>query len=325
LKRPLDRAAGLANFNGVRSPPSPADQPHPPRFTPAPSRSATRSPLLVRRALLVVLLLNATVALVKVGVGLHTGALAVLGAALESALDMLNNAIGMILVSIAGREPDEDHPYGHDKFETLGALGIVGFLSISCFELLRTGVFSLISHEHPTGVRPFDVVILVLTLAVNVMVLIYERRRGRALASAFLLADSRHTGSDVLVTLLALASLSFAPIAPPWLDPILAIGVALILAWSGYGILQQSIPILVDERAVASDQLVRIACGIPGIREVRSVRSRWSASGQLFVELAIVVSGSASVDTAHHLADEVESAIEHDFGNSQVTVHIEPA
>lgn len=313
--------------------PSPSPSTPPPRdpsaeghFTPTPPlRVTTRAPLLVRRALLVVLLLNAAATVVKVIVGLHTNALTVLGAALESALDMLNNGIGMVLVSIAGREPDEDHPYGHDKFETLGALGIVGFLSVSCFELLRTGVASLVAHQHPARVDATDVGILLLTLAVNLIVLVYERNRGRALASAFLLADSKHTGSDLLVTLLALASLLFANVAPAWLDPILAIAVALILALSGYRILQQSIPILVDERAVASEQLERIACSIPGIQEVRGVRSRWSASGQLFVELAIVVSGTASVDTAHQLADRVESAIEHDFGNSQVTVHIEPA
>src|SRR6185437_14124772 len=97
----------------------------------------------VRRTLVVVLVLNAIVALVKVIIGVRTGALTVLGAALESGLDTLNNAIGVMLVDVAGRAPDEDHPYGHDKFETLGAIGIVGFLSISCFELLREGVTSL--------------------------------------------------------------------------------------------------------------------------------------------------------------------------------------
>ena len=88
-----------------------------------------------------VLALNALVVLVKLVVGIRTGSLTVLGAALESALDTLNNVIGMLLVSIAARAPDEDHPYGHDKFETLGALGIVGFLSISCFELMLSPTF----------------------------------------------------------------------------------------------------------------------------------------------------------------------------------------
>ena len=92
------------------------------------------------------------VALVKVVVGARTGALTVLGAALESGLDMLNNVIGIMLVGVAGRAPDEDHPYGHDKFETLGAIGIVGFLSISCFELLREGITALVASTRPHAV-----------------------------------------------------------------------------------------------------------------------------------------------------------------------------
>ena len=94
--------------------------------------------------------------LVKLVVGMRTGSLTVLGAALESGLDTLNNAIGMFLVSIAARAPDEDHPYGHDKFETLGALGIVGFLSISCFELMREGVTALIGGGSTTQTAPAD-------------------------------------------------------------------------------------------------------------------------------------------------------------------------
>jgi cation diffusion facilitator family transporter len=273
----------------------------------------------------VVLLLNATVALVKVGVGLHTGALTVLGAALESALDMLNNAIGMILVSIAGREPDEDHPYGHDKFETLGALGIVGFLSISCFELLREGVTALIARQPRRDVSPIDVVVIVLTLVVNVFVVAYERRRARALNSAFLMADAAHTGSDILVTLMAIMSLVLARVGWPWLDAALAITVALIIARSGFQILRQSIPILVDERAIDAHDLRSLVLGVPDIVDVRNVRSRSTASGQLFAEVTISVAASTPVDEAHRLADAVESAIEREFGTSQVTVHIEPA
>ena len=103
-----------------------------------------RSPA-VRKTLAVVLVLNAIVLVIKIVVGVRTGALTVLGAALESGLDVLNNVIGIALVAVASRAPDEDHPYGHDKFETLGALGIVGFLSISCFELLREGADALLA------------------------------------------------------------------------------------------------------------------------------------------------------------------------------------
>src|SRR4051812_46528813 len=103
----------------------------------------------VRRALTVVLLLNALTALLKASVGARTGALTVLGAALESVLDMLSNGVAILAVSVASRAPDEDHPYGHEKFETLGTLGIVCFLSITCFELLRQSVIELVAGREP--------------------------------------------------------------------------------------------------------------------------------------------------------------------------------
>ena len=116
------------------------------------------------------MLLNAMVALVKVAGGLRTGTLTGLGAALESGLDLLNNLIGIALVGVAGRAPDEDHPYGHDKFETLGALGIVGFLSISCFELLREGVTAVLVRRVPGAVSHVDILVIVGTLVVNVII-----------------------------------------------------------------------------------------------------------------------------------------------------------
>ena len=283
-----------------------------------------RSPA-VRRTLLVVLVLNAVVAFVKVVVGVRTGALTVLGAALESSLDMFNNVIGVMLVRVAGRGPDEDHPYGHDKFETLGTLGIVGFLSISCFELLREGVSALMGRRAPVSVGPVDLAVIVFTLVVNVVVVVYERRRGRELGSAFLMADAAHTGSDILVTLLALGSLVLSRSGYAHLDAVLAIVVALIIAWSGYRILRESIPILVDERAIAAQDLRRVVLEVPDIRDVRKVRSRSTASGQLFAEVTIAVSGSTPVDEAHRLADAVEEAIAREFGTSEVTVHVEPA
>ena len=273
---------------------------------------------------MVVLILNAIVALVKLGVGLRTGSLTVLGAALESGLDMFNNVIGVMLVAVAGRGPDENHPYGHDKFETLGALGIVGFLSISCFELLRSGVSALMSGRAPERIAPADVWVIIATVGVNMFVVWYERRRARELGSAFLLADAAHTGSDILVTLMAVASLAFSAIGLVWLDGAFAVTVALIIAWSGYQIMRQTIPVLVDERAIDSTRLRDVVLGVRDVLEVRQTRSRSTASGQIFVEVTIAVSGTMSVDDAHRLADEVEAAIERAFGVSQVTVHVEP-
>jgi cation diffusion facilitator family transporter len=287
---------------------------------PDPARSAG-----VRRALAVVLLLNAISAALKVSVGARTGALTVLGAALESVLDMLSNGVAILAVSVASRAPDDDHPYGHDKFETLGTLGIVGFLSITCFELLRQSVSELKVAQVAPRATATDGVLLMLSLAVNLCVVVYERRRARSLSSPLLLADSAHTASDILVTALAIGSLVLSRLGYLYADAALGVLVALIIAWSGYQILRHSVPILVDARAVAADRLADIVRTIPGVKGVRAARSRRTASGHLFAEVTILVDGSTSVTDAHDFTDEVERAIARELGTAEAIVHVEPA
>jgi len=268
--------------------------------------------------------LNLVVVAIKVIVGVRTGALSVLGAALESSLDLLNNIVGMILVTVAARGPDETHPYGHAKFETVGALAIVTFLSISCFELLREAVTQFRQAHTPVSPSLIEVGLVGLTLVINALVVVYERRRGRELSSSFLVADAAHTHSDVYVTLLAIASLGLTRIGLGAFDPLLAVVVAVIIAWNGYQILRETVPILVDERGLDSADVRRLLEHIPRVADVRSVRSRAGASGVVFAEVTIGVAGSASVAEAHAIADEVERRISEALGASEVVVHIEP-
>jgi len=313
-----------ASDDGLRGPAQLARVAASPQSAVGRTRSADERFRAVRRTLLVVLALNLIVTIAKVVVGARTHTLTVLGAALESGLDVLNNLVGMMLIAVASRAPDENHPYGHDKFETVGALGIVVFLSISCFELIRQGIAALMTRRVPHPASPRDMGIVAATLAVNAFVVWYERKRGRELGSTFLLADAAHTGSDILVTLLALASLAISRIERPWIDAALAITVALIIAWSGFEVLRQSIPVLVDERAIDAARLRAVVLGVADIQDVRNIRSRSTPSGQLFAEVTIAVVGTTPVEAAHHLADAVEAAIEREFGTSQVTVHVEP-
>ena len=278
----------------------------------------------VRRTLAIILVANLVVVAVKITVALRTGALSVLGAAVESALDAMNNAIAMSLVSIAALGPDEDHPYGHDKFETLGALVIVGFLSISCFELVRNAVVQLVERRLPEMATPAELALLGSTAFVNLFVVWYERRRGRELGSALLLADAAHTGGDIFVTVLAFGSLLLARAGFGFVDPWLALVVAGVIAFSGYQILKVTVPILVDQRGADAEEIRRIVAAIPGIQGVPNVRSRTAASGMLFAEVTITCDGALTVARAHELADAAERAIRDTLGTSDVTVHVEP-
>ncbi len=301
-----------------------AAMPSPPQTAAADTAAHVRAAG-VRRALLIVMGLNTLSAALKIAVGARTGALTVLGAALESMLDMLSNGVAILAVAVAARAPDDDHPYGHEKFETLGTLGIVVFLSITCFELLRESVTALFGgRAAPTG-SGTDSALLVLSLVINVFVVQYERARGRALSSALLVADAEHTASDILVTVLAIGSLVLSRFGYVRADALLGFMVALIIAWSGYRILRGTIPILVDERAVEAERLSEIVRAIPGVIGVRSARSRRTASGHLFAEVTILVDGTTSVTNAHDFTDEVERAITRELGTAEAIVHVEPA
>src|SRR3989442_13048665 len=141
---------------------------------------------LVRRVFIGLLVANLAVVGVKLAVGLSSGSLAVLGGAVESCVDALNNVLALIVVRVAAKEPDEDHPYGHGKFETLGALGIVGFLSITCFELVRGAVNELLQGAHPVGVTDSQLSVLVLPLGGNAVMALFENGHGRELRSMLL-------------------------------------------------------------------------------------------------------------------------------------------
>src|SRR2546423_10384588 len=144
---------------------------------------------LVRRVFIGLVAANLAVVGVKLAVGVSSGSLAVLGGAVDSCVDGLSNVLALIGVRVAAKEPDEDHPYGHGKFETLGALAIVGFLSITCFELVRQAVYRFSGDHRAPLLSEAQFAILLATLAINVLVTRYEQRRGRQLGSQLLIAD----------------------------------------------------------------------------------------------------------------------------------------
>src|SRR5689334_10627012 len=111
---------------------------------PLPDRAAA-----VRRVFLGLLVANVAVVAAKVVIGVSAGSLSVLGDAIHSSVDALNNLLFIALMKVASAEPDEEHPYGHGKFESVGALAILVFLSVSCFELLKTSVAGLMQGAPP--------------------------------------------------------------------------------------------------------------------------------------------------------------------------------
>jgi len=273
--------------------------------------------------LLGLLAANLAVVAAKLIVALASGSLAVLGSAVDSGMDALSNVLALTVVRVAAKEPDEDHPYGHSKFETLGALAIVGFLSISCFELVRGAVNHLTGGARRVEITDLQLALLVLTLGGNVLIAWYEQRRGVELKSELLIADAAHTRVDVFVSVGVLVAVLLARYGWWWIDPVSAIVVAVVIMLVAYRILARTVPVLVDQRAVPTRDIQNTAQRVPGVKSAYGIRSR-GPSDLRYAEVTIAVDRHADVEAAHAIADQVEARLKRDLQLHEVTVHVEP-
>lgn len=279
----------------------------------------------IRRVLLLVLWMNLAVIGLKVGVWVLSQALSVVAEMFHSSLDAANNLFALALARVASQAPDDDHPYGHQKFETLGALALVGVLSITVFELVQHAILRSMAGIHPpTDISPWALGLMGFSLAAGVAITRYESKEGRRLGSDLLLADAAHTRSDVLTTLAVLIGLVAIRAGYPQADPIATILVAVLIAHTGWDIVRESVPVLVDSRAVEPSRIEELACGVTGVRSAYQIRSR-GRRGERFAELTIAVDPALDVATSHAMADEVERRVARAVGAREVVVHVEPS
>ena len=272
-----------------------------------------------------VLYLNLVVVAVKTVAYFSSSALSVLAEVTHSSLDAANNVFALWLAHVAAQGPDADHPYGHQKFETLGALVLVGFLSVTVFELVQGAGRRLLSDTPPeVESTPLALGIMVLSVAVGLLVAAYESRRGKALGSDLLLADAAHTRSDVLTTATVLAGLVVIRAGWTWIDPLVTLLVAAIIALTGWRIVVGSVPVLVDQRAVDPTLIQQLADDHEGVVSSYGIRSR-GRTGAIFAELTIAVDPALDVQVSHRIADRVEQRITEALAAHRVVVHVEPA
>ena len=277
----------------------------------------------VRKVLLITLVLNLVVIAAKLIAGFMANSLALIGDAVHSSADGLNNIVGLVVIRYSTQAPDEDHPYGHQKIETLAAFCIAGFLAVSSYEIGSAALARLFGHASPlVSITPLTFGAIAMTLLVNLWVTWYESREGRRMNSHFLIADAQHTRSDVYVTLAVLAGTIMVELGYVWMDAAFAVLVALLIARAGYHIFRETVPILVDASALPSGDVRKLVSEVDGVTEVRHIRTRgWQ--GHYFIDLTIV----APIDDArlaHDITEHVEAALRNRYGEAVITVHVEP-
>jgi cation diffusion facilitator family transporter len=277
----------------------------------------------VSRVLVQVLALNVTVAAAKIAFGSWAGTVSILSDGFHSLADSLSNVVGLVGIRVARKPPDEDHPYGHRKFETMAAALIAGSLALVMVEIVEVAIDRL-RHGGSPQVTPSAFAVMLGTVAINLAVSTFERRRARELRSEVLLADAMHTRSDVFASLTVIAALVGAWLGYPWLDPVAALVVVAFIAHAGWDIAVSASSVLSDHAVMDEDPLREVVLGVPGVIGCHRIRTRGSED-HVFLDLHVWLRHDLRLDEAHQKSHDVKDRLIERFPQiADAIIHIEP-
>ena len=277
----------------------------------------------VRRVLWATLGLNLLVSVSKIVVGKISRSTSMQADGYHSLIDGANNVVGLVVTTFAYAPPDEGHPYGHRKFETAATLAIGLALLGVAFGVVEEALRH-VSRPTVPDIGAANWAVMAATLGINLFVAWYEAREGRRLGSVYLQADAAHTRSDIYVTLGVVASFAGARAGVPWVDSVVALGIAAFIAVLGVRILVGSFHTLTDRAMIAPDKLSAVVCSVPGVRHCREVRTRGGPDA-VYVDLIAHVDSTLTLRQAHDVADRIEEALQRAYPEIvDVVVHLEP-
>lgn len=280
--------------------------------------------LQVRRVLAITLALNVMVAAGKIIVGAVTGALAISADGVHSLIDGASNVMALLANRAASKPPDDQHPYGHRRFETVAAFGIGALLLLAGWEII-TEALGRIGGDHAPDLTPLAFAVMLATLIINLGVTTYERRMGEKLKSELLLADAAHTRSDVYVTISVLVSMAVVSAGFAWADSLAALVVVGFIVRAAYGVLRSAGDVLVDRAPLDGRWIAAEAAQIPGVESVTRARSRGTHDAA-HVDVDIEVPAAMTADRAGVIADGIKARLRDLHpGIAEIEIHVAPS
>jgi cation diffusion facilitator family transporter len=274
--------------------------------------------------LLSVLSLNLLVAAAKIVFGYATGAISILSDGFHSLTDAASNVAGLIGVYAARQPPDQDHPYGHRKYETVAAAAVSVFLALLVIEVLRNAFNHLTGRSEPHPVSTVSFVVMIVTVAVNLAVVAYESRAAARLGSEVLLADAMQTRGDVWSSLTVIGALVGARLGMPILDPLAALVVAGFIGYAGFQVARATTGILSDRIVISDADLQRVVMSVPGVIGCEKIRTRGSAD-HVFLDLHVWMPPDMRLTEAHTLSHVVKDRLMARYPQiADAVIHIEP-
>lgn len=283
----------------------------------------------IAKVLWQILFLNLLVSAGKATWGLISGSTAMLADGIHSLTDGSSNVVALIAMKAASKPVDEDHPYGHHKYESFASAIIGVMLCLAAWRVASGSVAALVAFAKDGTTPPVEVtttsfVIMLTTLAINIFVVVFETRRGKALGSDVLQSDAKHTLSDIWVTLGVIVSLVLVKMGVAIADPIVGLFVAFAIVWAAIEVFKTVNTTFSDEARLDPYVVRDEVMAYEGVRGCHNIRTRGTGA-MVHMDLSILVDPALTVEAAHVIAHGLEHWLcEHHPEVTDVVVHVEP-
>lgn len=260
----------------------------------------------------------------KYTIGFLVGSVAIKGDAVNNLTDFMSNIISILSFRLAEKPADKEHPYGHERTETIAALFMGMIIVYLGIEMLRQSIDKIV---HPGQVH-FEwaaVVVLILSISVKLYMYSYNRKYGRIYDSSLLEANAIDSRNDTLGTLLVLASTLISPLIHYDLDGVMGVVVSGIIFFSAYGLLRDVISSLLGEapdEELINEMTDRIMSS-PMVIDVHDIAVHTYGPKYRYATAHVEVDGTMSLMDAHAQADRIEREIM-DAMNIELVIHIDP-
>lgn len=264
--------------------------------------------------------------LIKIFAYVFTGSVALLSSLIDSILDSFASILNLIAVRHALTPADREHRFGHGKAEALAGLGQAAFITGSSIFLVFEAL-NRILYPRPIEHGQVGILIILISLALTIVLVLYQRYVIKHTSSLAIQADSIHYFSDITLNASVIIALVLSTSFDlPTADPVFALGIAGYIIYSVWAIIRNAFNQLMDRELPEQDRekIIRIAKAHPEVKDLHELRTR--ASGKdVFIQMHLEMDGDIPLITAHAIADEVEMELNAEFPNADIIIHQDPA
>lgn len=277
---------------------------------------------------LISITINLLLSLIKLIAGIIAASTSMISDAVHSASDVFSTIIVIIGIKISSKAADEDHPYGHERFECIAALLLAAVLFVTGGIIGYEGIKSLITGNWKQFAVPGVIAIYAALISILVKELMYQFTMvtAKKLNSSALKADAWHHRSDALSSIGALIGIYFARNGYLFMDSIASLVICIFIVKAAYDICKDAVDKLVDRSCPEefNNELKEFILGIDGVHNLDSLMTR-SFGNKAYVDAEIAVDKKLTVGEAHEIAENVHASIEAKFPSvKHVTVHVNP-